>query len=81
MDAAPVDKDAVAADLAQQKTLFHRSLAPRHDLPAGHVLDESDLTVKKPGTGIPWSDREQILGRRLIHSVPLNRLLRFEDFA
>jgi N,N'-diacetyllegionaminate synthase len=80
MDNNPVDKDQLAADLRQQKTLFARSLALKQDLPAGHLLAAADLTQKKPGDGIPWSEKELVVGRKLRHFVPKNRLLNTEDF-
>lgn len=79
IDAHPVSKDSIAGELSQQKKLFDRSLALRQDLPAGHVLDEADLTRKKPGNGIPWSGRQEMLGRTLRHDVSSDRLLRPED--
>src|SRR5262249_3182623 len=53
MKAHPVDKDAVAAELAGMRQLFGKSVVARGDLPAGHPLAESDLALKKPGGGIP----------------------------
>ena len=46
MDDSPVDKDAKAIELENQKKLFGRSLALVKDLPFGHVLSENDLTPK-----------------------------------
>lgn len=79
MDASPVDKDAMAAALRTQKELFARSVALKADRPAGHALAEADLLAKKPGSGIPWGDRAGLIGRRLRHPVPANRLLRNGD--
>ncbi|MGH3718219.1 MAG: N-acetylneuraminate synthase family protein [Pseudonocardiaceae bacterium] len=63
--AAPVDKDAVAAELAPMRALFGRSLVARRALPAGHVLAAADLTAKKPAGGIPPARLESLLGRQL----------------
>ena len=81
MDANPVDKDTMAEELGQQKQLFGRSLAPVGDLPQGHVLAEEDLTMKKPGSGLQWSDRDKLIGRALARDVLMNRLLKTEDIA
>lgn len=81
MDANPVDKDAMAAELDTVKTLFGRSLALKHDRQRGHVLNETDLLMKKPGTGLQWSDVEHLLGRPLKHDLSRNRLLKIEDIA
>jgi N-acetylneuraminate synthase len=80
MDAQQVDKDRLAEVLAPMRDLFARSLAPARALVAGTKLTAEMLTIKKPGTGIPERDLERVVGRRLLHNVPQNRLLRWEDF-
>jgi N,N'-diacetyllegionaminate synthase len=81
MDANPVDKDAMANQLHQQKQLFGRSLSTLQDLPQGHILKESDVTLKKPGGGFPWSDRGKLVGRTLARDVLAKRLLKPEDLS
>ena len=80
LDAYPVDKDAMVGTLGAQKRLFGRSVALTVDRPASYQLAEADLTPKKPGDGIPWANRDQVVGRRLVQSVSANRLLKSEDF-
>lgn len=77
--AAPVDKDAVAADLAPIRALFGRSLVARHPLPAGHRLTAGDLTAKKPGGGIPPSELESLVGRRLRRALARDEVLQDGD--
>ena len=42
-----------------------KSLVAVRDLPSGAVLSESDLVGRRPGTGIPASQRDALVGRRL----------------
>lgn len=35
-------------------------------LPAGHVIGESDLAVKSPGDGLPPTEIDRVVGRRLL---------------
>ncbi len=79
MRANPVDKDKAAATLVGTKALFTKSLSPVHDLAAGTVLTADLLTLKKPGGGFAAEHLADVLGRRLKHSVPANRLLRADD--
>ncbi|MEW5914173.1 MAG: N-acetylneuraminate synthase family protein [Thermodesulfobacteriota bacterium] len=76
---APLDKDALAADKALLRAQFGRSLALVQDRPAGHRLVAADLTLKKPGGGIPYQDLARLIGKRLARPVQANRLLRRED--
>jgi N-acetylneuraminate synthase len=77
----PIDKDEMAGQLREMRLLFTKSVVARVDLPAGTVLREEHLAVKKPGTGIPAAHIGEIIGRRLARAVLADDLLRLEDFA
>lgn len=79
MRAHPVDKDAVAADMAPLRDIFTKSIVARTSLPAGTVLTEAHLAVKKPGTGVPAGRISEIVGRRLRRSLETDEQLRLED--
>ena len=79
MDDNPVVKDDMAKSLNKQKKLFDRSLALVKDLPSGHVLSENDLTLKKPGGGLSWSDRFKLINKPLSKDKSMNRILKIED--
>ncbi len=49
--------------------ISRQSIVLRHDLPAGHALTVDDLTVKRPGTGLPPEQWEAVLGRPLARQV------------
>jgi sialic acid synthase SpsE len=76
-----VDKAAMAAELAEMKAVFGKSVVTARDLPAGHCLETADLACRKPGTGIPASRAGEIAGRRLARALPANTLLAEEDLA
>lgn len=79
MKASPVDKDAMAHDLAPLRDLFTKSVVARHDLPAGTILREEDLVAKKPGSGIPAAELPRLGGRRLRRSLAADELLKESD--
>jgi len=79
MIGAPVDKDAMANELAPIRGMFTRSVAFRSTLPAGTILREEHLAVKKPGTGLPPSRLPQLLGRQLARNVRADTLLQEAD--
>lgn len=76
----PVDKDAVAAELAPMRALFNKSCVATRALPAGHVLTDTDITLKKPGSGIPASGLSTIKGRILRNAVDADHLFCDTDF-
>ncbi len=79
MRANPVDKDAIARDMAPLRAIFNKSLVARQRLAAGTVLTEAHLAMKKPGTGIPADRLPEILGRVLRRPLEVDEQLRPED--
>jgi N,N'-diacetyllegionaminate synthase len=79
MNAHPVDKDALVREMQPLRDLFTKSVVARRDLPAGTVLREEDLTVKKPGTGIPAADLPRVVGHTLRQSVRADQVLQPTD--
>jgi N-acetylneuraminate synthase len=79
MRAAPVDKDAMAREVAPLRGLFTKSVVAGVDLPAGAVLRESDLATKKPGTGIPATRMGELVGRCLRRPLAADALISEDD--
>ncbi len=79
MDRAPVCKNVDAGELDTMRRLFTKSVAPARPLPEGTRLAEDMLAPRKPGSGIPYSDRGRLIGRILARNVEPDRLLREED--
>lgn len=79
IDAHPVNKDVMAADLKEMRSLFQKSVAVVRPLPAGTVLTRDMLTAKKPGTGIPAQEVEKLAGKRLARAVQPDRILTWSD--
>jgi N,N'-diacetyllegionaminate synthase len=75
----PVDKDASANETAPLRRLFTRSIVATGPLPAGTVLTREHLAVKKPGTGLPPAQLDNVVGRRLARAVVTDQLLAAED--
>ncbi|NCA81263.1 MAG: N-acetylneuraminate synthase, partial [Opitutae bacterium] len=59
--------------------LFGKSVAPARALEAGTVLTEEMLVARKPGTGIPYAERDRLVGRKLKVAVEPLRLLDGKD--
>lgn len=75
----PVDKDVTAERMDDVRKLFRKSLVAAADLPPGHRVEPGDFVAKKPGTGIPPSELDAILGRTLRRAVAHDSLLTEED--
>ena len=74
----PIAKTVGDAEL-EVRDLCRQSVCLRTDMPAGHVLRRADLTVKRPGTGVPAACFDQVVGRKLSRGVRGNRILVEQD--
>jgi sialic acid synthase len=43
-----------------------KKLVAARPLPAGHILEPADIAIKSPGDGLPPSELDSVLGRRLL---------------
>ena len=57
-----------------------RSLTSTVVISAGTKLTEEMLTLKSPGTGIAWRDRNKIVGAKAKFDIPPDRTLSEDDF-
>ena len=74
-----VDKDMTSRDLSDMRARFSKSLSLRYPLDAGEVIQATNLALKKPGDGIPWQRKGDVVGKRTRVPVAANRLIRWED--
>jgi N-acetylneuraminate synthase len=79
MRAHPVDKDAIAREMAPLRAIFTKSVVARERLAAGTLLTDANLAAKKPGTGIPAERLPEFVGRRLRRTLEIDEQLRADD--
>lgn len=79
MRRSPLDKEAIAAEKAELRTLFGRSLVAAVNLDSGAILTEAVLALKKPGGGLGPADFDQMVGRKLKRAVVKDEPLKWED--
>ena len=52
-----------------------RSLVASADIPAGTVVSEDMLALKRPGMGLAWAMRAYVVGRRTIRDIDAGTVL------
>ena len=72
-------KDKVAKLLFKNRILFSKSLALKKNTKRGEIIESSNLTMKKPGNGIKFSEISKVLGKKLNKNKSNLRLLRLSD--
>lgn len=63
----------------EMRKLARRSVVAARDLEAGAILTAEDLTLKRPGTGLPPKLLEHLVGQKLSRRVARNSLVTFDD--
>lgn len=66
--------DAIEADT---RDVARRSVVTTRSLPAGHVLVQADLVLRRPGSGIAPDQWQALQGRRLAQDVPAHTCLQW----
>ncbi len=81
MRAHPLDKEGLSVQMKAMRSTFMKSLVLTRDMKAGEVITAEVLDARKPGTGIPVSRHDAIIGRRLARDVAALTPLQENDLA
>jgi sialic acid synthase len=73
-------KDVNPATQAAKEKLA-RSLTSRVLIPQGTIITEDMLTLKSPGTGLKWAQRDRIIGKKAIADIEADITLTEADFS
>lgn len=75
----PVDKSTIHPDAMELRKIFMKSLYTTRDINKGEKLTDNDLTTKKPGTGIPASKINDIVGKKTNKNIEANSMIQLGD--
>jgi N-acetylneuraminate synthase len=70
-----------APESNEKKQEFRRSIVLTKAFKSGEILQEGDITYKRPGVGIPPELSEFIVGRTIKHDLPYDHILTLEDIV
>ncbi len=62
-----------------QRSNMRRSIIATRDISAGSIIRECDLYAKRPGTGIPPTEYDKVIGKRATKNIEADTLIRPED--
>lgn len=76
----PVDKEKMTVELSGIRSIFSKSVVAARNIPPGRAIVAEDLALRKPGSGIPAAQMNQLIGRVLKRAVNQNVFFSGEDF-
>lgn len=71
----------LGAHANDMRSSFTNSIVTRRAIRAGETLDRNNITLMKPGNGIPPSELTNVLGRKAIVNLPAMTALKSGDFT
>lgn len=63
----------------KNKDIARKSIHLVKDLPSGHILEESDLIMKRPGNGISPMELPKIIGLKVKRDLEEDSMLKWDD--
>ena len=75
----PVDKTVIDDNAKSLREIFMKSIFAREDIASGEIISASKLIMKKPGTGIPANQLEQVIGKKANTNINAGSLINFTD--
>ena len=75
----PINKNEFSEKLKDTKNLFTKSLSLINNQKKNTIIEEDMLTLKKPGTGIKFSEKKYVLGKKLLRDKSSNEILQWRD--
>lgn len=54
---------------------LERSIASTRPIEAGEIITESHLHMLSPGDGFKWQEKDQLIGRKALQSIPANEII------
>ena len=64
---------------SKNKVVVRKSIHTQIAMPAGHILSEKDVVMKRPGDGLSPMIMQEIVGKVLKHDLPANHKLQMND--
>lgn len=73
-------KEPIPTEIVSRKNA-RRSIVMEKDIPAGHFLTESDITYKRPGSGISPLFWDEVVGRQAAIALEADHVLQWHDLV
>jgi len=71
----------VSPESENRKMEFRRSIVTNRAMIAGEIIQDEDLTAKRPGTGISPGELQYVIGRKLSRNIDADDLISWNDLV
>lgn len=70
---------SVSRQEMEQRFKMRRSIIAACDLRAGHIIQERDITAKRPGDGISVSEYRSVIGKTVVSDLQKDQMIKRSD--
>jgi N,N'-diacetyllegionaminate synthase len=74
-----VDKNEMADKMSNMKRIFEKSIVSITEIPKGTPISREMIGVKKPGTGIPPTRIQSIIGKKAVNYITKDSIIQEND--
>ena len=65
----------IVPETQSAKIKLERSIASNKCLQKGDIITEGDIQLLSPGDGVQWSNKEQVIGKKLLQNIEANEII------
>jgi sialic acid synthase len=65
----------IVKDTEAAKIKLERSIATNRSMRVGEIITENDIQMLSPGDGFKWSEKNEILGKKLLSPISENEVI------
>ncbi len=65
----------ISPESENARVKLERSVASKRPIAKGNRITEDDIWLLSPGSGLRWSQREQIIGKMALQEIPANEII------
>ena len=70
----------ISESVNQSKIKLSRSIASKKFLNKGEIIKEKDLIMLSPGDGIKWSEKDKIIGKKILKDIKKHEII-YKDYV
>jgi len=65
----------VSEKVQATRVKLERSIATRRTITSGEIITETDLHLLSPGDGFKWAEKDKLIGKKAVVSIPANEII------
>jgi 3-deoxy-D-glycero-D-galacto-nononate 9-phosphate synthase len=65
----------IEEEVAKSRAKLERSIATNREIKMGEIISDGDIHLLSPGDGFKWNQRESVIGKKALTTIPKNEII------